>query len=81
MSVKERMDRDAKRAAEDVAANAAPKTIIEGEDHELKAALAKVASGRFSTAYRTRNGALVVTRAPGGKLHALQRANDEGDDE
>jgi hypothetical protein len=82
MSVKERMDLDAKRQAEDIARNAAPKTVIKPEeDVALKAALEKVASGRLVAAFRTRNGALLTTRAPGGKLHPLQKQNDDVSDD
>jgi hypothetical protein len=81
MSVKARIEKDqARRVADHAdAAKITPPALpaIKPEDDvDLQAALAKVASGELVAAFRTRNGSLVTTRAPGGKLHDLQKSAD-----
>jgi hypothetical protein len=82
MSVKQRIEKDAARL---IADHAEARLIVKPDapaikpedDTELQSALAKVASGQLVAAYRTRNGSLVTTRAPGGKLHELQRSDKD----
>lgn len=65
MSVKDNIDKQLTRAAEDVAAAqkaAKADPAPPAADPELDIQLAAVKGGYIKAAYRTRNGALVVTR-------------------
>lgn len=62
MSAKEIIEKNIKRAAEDVAASKPAPVITSGDDALLLMALEKVARGELKAARRTRNGTLMETR-------------------
>lgn len=62
MSAKEIIEKNIKRAAEDVAASKPAPVITSGDDAPLLMALEKVARGELKAARRTRNGTLMETR-------------------
>jgi hypothetical protein len=73
MSRKEQIEKAQARIARDDAEARLVKppalpAIKPEDDADLQAAFAKVAAGELATAFRTRNGSLVTTRAPGGEL-------------
>ena len=64
MSVKEKIEKTMKRAADDIAAEQPTVALanLPVEDEALARALERVARGELKAARRTRNGTLVETR-------------------
>lgn len=59
-NLKEKLDKKLEQKAAEIAEETA-KPAVRSDDPELAAALERVAKGELSRAYRTPNGALVVT--------------------
>jgi hypothetical protein len=60
-NLKDMLEKELDRRQEDWSVIRAPAPPVRTNDPELDAALALVASGKLSRAYRTRSGALVTT--------------------
>lgn len=60
-NLKDRIEKELDRRQEDRSELRAPPPPVRTNDPELDAALARVARGELARAYRTKNGALVIT--------------------